>query len=147
MRAGETARDIIPGARDLERLRREQATLRAALDDPLSRSKLADVAEVEAAYRRVTAELARFRPAVDSATQAVVTQSSVTEVSIRSTLALANAYLESASAGAAPSGHGSGPQALQACAKRGFYNLRTIIGKALRRAGLGVQSRHLMERV
>jgi hypothetical protein len=98
VRAGETARDIIPGARDLERLRREQATLRAALDDPLSRSKLADVAEVEAAYRRVTAELARFRPAVDAATQAVVTQSSVTEVSIRSTLALANAYLESASA-------------------------------------------------
>jgi hypothetical protein len=98
VRAGETARDIIPGARDLERLRREQAALRAALDDPLSRSKLADVGEVETAYRRVTAELARFRPAVDAATQAVVAQSSVTEVSIRSTLALANAYLESAAA-------------------------------------------------
>lgn len=98
VRAGETARDIIPGARDLERLRREQATLRAALDDPLTRSKLNDVAEVEAAYRRVTAELARFRPAVDAATQAVVTQSSVTEISIRATLALANAYLESAAA-------------------------------------------------
>jgi hypothetical protein len=98
VRAGETARDIIPGARELERLQREQAILRAALDDPLTRSKLANIGEVEAAYARVTAELARFRPAVDAATQAVVTQNSATEISIRATLALASAYLESAEA-------------------------------------------------
>lgn len=98
VRAGKTARDIIPGARELERLQREQAILRAALDDPLTRSKLANIGEVEAAYARVTAELARFRPAVDAATQAVATQNSATEISIRATLALASAYLESAEA-------------------------------------------------
>jgi hypothetical protein len=56
------------------------------------------VAEVEAAYRRVIAELARYRPLLDAATQAVVEQSSATETSIRATLALAAAYLESAEA-------------------------------------------------
>lgn len=113
VRAGETARDLVPGARELERLRREQASLRAALDDPLARSRIADVAQVEAAYRRVTSQIARFhptvdaaseavgarfRPAVAAATEAVVSHANVTEVSIRSTLALANAYLESAAA-------------------------------------------------
>lgn len=98
VRAGEVARDVVPGARELERLRAQQGALRAALDDPLTRSKLADVGQVEAAYARVTAELARYRPAVDAATQAVVTQSSATEVSIRATLSLAEAYLESGEA-------------------------------------------------
>jgi hypothetical protein len=98
VRAGEVARDVVPGARDIERLRQQQAALRAALDDPLTRSKLADVGQVEAAYARVTAELARYRPAVDAATQAVVTQNSATELSIRTTLSLAEAYLQNAEA-------------------------------------------------
>ncbi len=98
VRAGEVARDLVPGARELERLLQQQRQLRAALDDPLTRSKLADVGQVEAAYARVTAELARYRPAVDAATQAVVAQNSAAEASIRATLALADAYLQSGEA-------------------------------------------------
>jgi hypothetical protein len=98
VRAGEIARDTNPGAREIERLRTQEGVLRAALADPLVRSKLADVAEVEAAYRRVVAELARYRPSLDAATQAVVEQTSATDISIRATLALADAYLESADA-------------------------------------------------
>lgn len=98
VRAGEIARDVVPGARELERLIQQQRTLRAVLDDPLVRSKLADVGQVEAAYARVTAELARYRPAVDAATQSLVAQASATEVSIRATLGLAEAYLQGAEA-------------------------------------------------
>jgi hypothetical protein len=100
VRAGEIARDTNPGAREIERLRTQEGVLRAALADPLVRSKLADVAEVEAAYRRVVAELARYRPSLDAATQAVVEQTSATDISIRATLSLAEAYLESAEAAA-----------------------------------------------
>lgn len=80
VRAGEIARDTNPGAREIERLRTQEGVLRAALADPLVRSKLADVAEVEAAYRRVITELARYRPSVDVATQAIVEQTSATEI-------------------------------------------------------------------
>jgi hypothetical protein len=96
VRAGEVARDVVPGARELERLLQQQRALRAALDDPLARGKLADVAQVEVAYRRVTEAIATFRPTAEDATRSTETLTSATEVSIRATLGLAEAYLQSA---------------------------------------------------
>ena len=112
VRAGETARDLTPGYRDLLRLREQEAALRAALSDPQARAKLADVGQVEQAYARVRAELDRYRDGLgsaavaaeafrsrsDIAAEALRSQSNVTEVTIRATLALARAYLEGATA-------------------------------------------------
>lgn len=98
VRAGEVARDVVPGARELERLLQQQRALRAALDDPLTRGKLADVAQVEAAYRRVTEAIATFRPTAEDAARSTATLTSATEVSIRATLGLAEAYLQGAEA-------------------------------------------------
>lgn len=92
--AGEAARDLMPGARELERLQAQQAALRAALDDPLARSKLADLAQVEAAFNRVTAAIYQYTGSLGAAGRAEALLRSEQEVSIRTTLALANAYLQ-----------------------------------------------------
>jgi phage-related minor tail protein len=54
VKAGEVARDVLPGAREMERWRSQQATLGAALNDPQTRAKLANLDQVQAAYRQVT---------------------------------------------------------------------------------------------
>jgi phage-related minor tail protein len=54
VRAGNIARDLTPGFEELQVLKARQAQLRAALDDPLVRQKIADLKQVEAAYDGVT---------------------------------------------------------------------------------------------
>lgn len=66
IRAGEIAREIIPGLKELERLKLQQATLRSVLDDPQARAKLANLAEVENAYRRVSRQIAEYKPPLDA---------------------------------------------------------------------------------
>lgn len=114
VRAGETARDLTPGFRDLLRLREREAALRAALVDPQAREKLADVGQAEQAYIRVRAELDRYRDGLgaaagaaeafrsrsDMAAEALRRQASVIDVTIQATLALARAHLEGAEAAA-----------------------------------------------
>lgn len=70
IRAGEVARDVAPGFRELERLKAQQAALKAALDDPLAREKLADLALVEDAYRRITQRIEDYKPPLDAAGKA-----------------------------------------------------------------------------
>ena len=54
VRAGTIARDVTPGFEELQGLKARQAQLRAALDDPLVRQKVADLKQVEAAYDAIT---------------------------------------------------------------------------------------------
>lgn len=70
IRAGDIARDIAPGFRELERLKAQQAALKSALDDPMARGKLADLSLVEDAYRRITQRIENYRPPVEAATKA-----------------------------------------------------------------------------
>lgn len=70
IRAGDIARDIAPGFRELERLKAQQAALKSALDDPMARGKLADLSLVEDAYRRITQRIENYRPAVEAAAKA-----------------------------------------------------------------------------
>lgn len=112
VRGGETARDLLPGARDLERLRQQEAALRTALAEPAARARLADVAEVERAYQRVREELARYRDGLGAATaaadafrsssevaaRALSGETDAIEAAIRATLALARAHLDGADA-------------------------------------------------
>jgi phage-related minor tail protein len=51
---GDIARSLTPGFEDLQKLKEEQAKLKAALDDPLARQKIADLVQVEAAYDAVS---------------------------------------------------------------------------------------------
>jgi hypothetical protein len=50
VRAGSLARELTPGFEELQTLKSRQAQLRAALDDPLIRQKVADLKQVETAY-------------------------------------------------------------------------------------------------
>lgn len=50
IRAGDLARELTPGFEESRRLQAREAQLRAALDDPLIRRKVADLRQVEAAY-------------------------------------------------------------------------------------------------
>jgi hypothetical protein len=52
--AGDIARSLTPGFEDLQKLKEEQAKLKAALDDPLARQKIADLTQVSAAYDAVS---------------------------------------------------------------------------------------------
>ena len=52
--AGDVARSLTPGFADLQKLKEEQAKLKAALDDPLARQKIADLSQVSAAYDAVS---------------------------------------------------------------------------------------------
>lgn len=54
VRAGTLARELTPGFEELQTLKARQAQLRAALDDPLVREKLAELKQVETAYDAVT---------------------------------------------------------------------------------------------
>ena len=74
IRAGEVARDIAPDFRELERLKAQQAALKAALDDPLARDKLADLALVEDAYRRITQRIEEYKPPLEGAAKAEAAQ-------------------------------------------------------------------------
>jgi phage-related minor tail protein len=70
IRAGDIARDSAPGFRELERLKAQQAALKAALNDPLARGKLADLAMVEDAYRRITQRIIDYKPPLEAAARA-----------------------------------------------------------------------------
>jgi phage-related minor tail protein len=74
IRAGEVARDIAPGFRELERLKAQQAALKSALDDPLARGKLADLALVEDAYRRITQRIEAYKPPLEGVAKAEAAQ-------------------------------------------------------------------------
>ncbi len=78
IRAGDIARDSAPGFRELERLKAQQAALKAALDDPMARGKLADLAMVEDAYRRITQRIENYRPPVEAAAKAEEAQAKAT---------------------------------------------------------------------
>ena len=52
--AGDIARTLTPGFEDLKKLQIEQAKLKAVLDDPAARTKVADLAQVQTAYDGVT---------------------------------------------------------------------------------------------
>ena len=70
IRAGDIARESAPDFRELERLKAQQAALKAALDDPLARGKLADLAMVEDAYRRITQRIIDYKPPLEAAARA-----------------------------------------------------------------------------
>jgi hypothetical protein len=96
--AGDAARDVLPGVRVLERLRAVQAQLRAALDNPQARAALADVGQVEDAYRRVTDQIARYTGAVDGASGSTARLSGEQAAAVRATLDLAEAHGQGAAA-------------------------------------------------
>lgn len=97
-RAGDVAREVTPGFRDLERLRQQQAALKAALDDPLAKAKLNDEGQVQAAYERVSQAIRDFKPPTDKATESSNKLKKAVRESADAVLALASAYLSGADA-------------------------------------------------
>jgi hypothetical protein len=94
IRAGDISRSVTPGANQLQALKDQQATLRAALESPLARGKLADLAQAEAAYKRLTIAIRDFKPPVDKATEAQRQAGKAALESASSISLLAGAYLK-----------------------------------------------------
>jgi hypothetical protein len=98
IRAGDVARTVTPGAIQLQALKDQQATLRAALEDPLARNKIGDLAQAEAAYKRLTIAIRDFKPPVDKAEEANRKAAKAALETASAITLLAAAYLKGSSA-------------------------------------------------